>query len=61
MFIPAYRDGLRASVLRHSADAYVGYLKETSPVLPGDDSRLPSQHRAFCSLGKWTTHPTQLH
>jgi len=27
MFIPAYRDGLRASVLRHSADAYVGYLK----------------------------------
>jgi integrase/recombinase XerD len=26
MFIPAYRDGLRASVLRHSADAYVGYL-----------------------------------
>jgi len=27
MFIPAYRDRLRASVLRHSADAYVGYLK----------------------------------
>ncbi len=27
MFIPAYRDGLRASLLRHSADAYVGYLK----------------------------------
>jgi len=27
MFIPAYRDGLRTSVLRHSADAYVGYLK----------------------------------
>jgi integrase/recombinase XerD len=27
MFISAYRDGLRGSVLRHSADAYVGYLK----------------------------------
>jgi hypothetical protein len=27
MFIPAYRDSLRSSVLRHSADAYVGYLK----------------------------------
>jgi site-specific recombinase XerD len=27
MFIPAYRDGLRTSVLRHSADAYVGYLQ----------------------------------
>jgi hypothetical protein len=27
VFIPAYRDGLRASVLRHSTDAYVGYLK----------------------------------
>jgi integrase/recombinase XerD len=27
MFISDYRDGLRASVLRHSADAYVGYLK----------------------------------
>ncbi len=26
MFIPAYRDRLRTSVLRHSADAYVGYL-----------------------------------
>jgi hypothetical protein len=27
MFISVYRDGLRASVLRLSADAYVGYLK----------------------------------
>jgi len=26
MFIPAYRDCLGSSVLRQSADAYVGYL-----------------------------------
>jgi hypothetical protein len=30
MSISAYRDGLRASVLRHGADAYVGYLKHHS-------------------------------
>ena len=34
MFIPAYRDCLRSSVLSQSADAYVGYL----------------QHHQYCPL-----------